>query len=314
MAGRRRTFAPGYWRYRDEFPTPMPGKLVWFVRGHLSAAEAATLLELIAVQAQVLLSIWVALTDRAAGCYDWSLDAAAAVKIIDSYISSPRSAVSDTAETPWILCGDNWFTRLLDFGQLIEQLPDLADRGWAGDDDAALDHAATQLAKHLPCQWCDPHEADLCRLAHTTTDHVFSLRAVGVRSALYRYRRDQAGTLTVRQATAWFAGRPARLAVVTDDTSDTELARLAAGKNARPPRPGTDWSAPPRFCSPAQRAPRRHPGPAARQCRPQPRREAAARRRLGRPADVATPPARPPSPSSQACAITPSPRCANAPT
>ncbi|SFW11415.1 hypothetical protein [Amycolatopsis australiensis] len=215
----------GHWYTRGHgFPTPMPRRMVWFLCRYddLDADQATRVLELIAVHARTVLAGQVEVPERSAPGCDWSLEAAIAVRTIAAITESPQRALREPSQV-----GSYAAVGVLALEDAFALAPALADPQHAAATDAELDAAAAKLAEHLPYQWAEQPELQ-CAAGHADRSFGYrTIHAVGVLAALYRYRRIQAGTLSVCQAPVWFAGRPARLAVVHDDTTDAELARLA---------------------------------------------------------------------------------------
>lgn len=223
---------PGSFVHHWDFPTPVPSRIAWLVRDHLDPEQATRLLALIAQQAEVILTELVPVPERAAGGYDWSLRAAAAVRIIDSFTSNWWHALSETSvvNAAWTIEHYTKFEGLLDMDDALDAVPELADPEWAVMPDAELDEAAAKLARLAPYsprdRWLDAaHLAD-----HSMPKNV-PVYFVGVLRTLYRLRQEQAGALTAYDASHWFSQRLTHLAGVTDDTPDAELARLAEAED-----------------------------------------------------------------------------------
>lgn len=225
-----------YWRHQWHFPAPMPRQMIWYLNSpnHLDADQAKRLMELIAVQARILLAEQVTVPERESAGADWSLAAAAAVKTIDDFTRSHISALAPDSSygAPYMIEQAGKHVTLLDLSDAFASAPELIDPEWAVATDTELDAAAAKLADHLPWDWTQDERVR--RAAHIPEDVPHcnsSVYAVGVLAALYRYRREAAGTLIVRGAAAWFAQHPGRLAgLVVDDTSDTDLKHLAAAE------------------------------------------------------------------------------------
>ncbi|MET9263770.1 hypothetical protein [Amycolatopsis sp. NPDC004079] len=219
---------PGSYVHHWDFPVPVPGHMTWEIGQHLTPDEAEQLLELIAEQARVILRELVPVEGRAAGGFDWSLRAAAAVRVIDSFALNPWHALSETSVTDaaWTIEHYYEFRGLLDMTDALAATPELGSPEWAVMTDAELDEAAARLARSAPWdlreKWLDAAHLQNSRPPGSTPIYL-----VGVLATLYRLRAEQAGALVPADASAWFAARTTRLAVVDDCTDDAELAQLA---------------------------------------------------------------------------------------
>lgn len=113
--------------------------------------------------------------------------------------------------------------------QVYAACPELIQRGWAGADDRDLnDQAETHLRFAL--HW-HPELHDRLGLPYDERGERRYAHMVGVRAWLYGYRQRQAGSLTVQSAEGWYA-RPEHAAGVDADTTDEQLATLAAAAEA----------------------------------------------------------------------------------
>lgn len=224
----------GSWMHRWDFPVPVPSHMTWEISNHLTPDEAEQLLGLIAEQARVILSDLVPVEGRAAGGWDWSLRAAAAVRAIGSFCRNTHSALSATSTygAAWMTENSYKFQGLLDMTDALAATPELASPEWAVMTDVELDEAAAKLARTAPYelrgQWFDA-----AHLEESALPHSVSIYLVGVLATLYRLRAEQAGALTPTDASVWFTEHTTQLTAIDDCTSDAELAKLSQAEERR---------------------------------------------------------------------------------
>lgn len=206
----------GWWRHRHEFPVPVPNAMIWLIDGHLTAEEATRLLEVIAVQAEIIMTELVDVPGRETPGRDWSVRAAAAVLAIDSYTSAycctPTVDDRDT-EAHIKRAKDHG---VIDLTEAFGTAPELRNPEWAVMTDAELDAEAAKLAERVPWKLQDRHEG--------------MRYFVGVLRAMYRAREEMAGGLTPCNPSSWFATRLTHLVVVSDTSTDATLQTLAASE------------------------------------------------------------------------------------